>query len=418
MGMQALTFPGRLLPLVFVSAVLVGVYIFTGFHEQGALLKPVRSIFSNNDASGSSSEDSVDDNAYDPDEWRAPFAKQPSFTQPPPGIPKPAGSNYSVMMVVPRTRDEDIAWMTEEVPEIPTAVYVADDEFAPLHPPLNKGREVMNYLTYIIEHYDALPEIVLFMHAHKFTYHNNDLHGGSAVPMLKALNYDRVVREGYVNLRCHWDPGCPAQIRPFDQTPGVYHLEDVMIQAWVELFPDDPIPDTIAQPCCAQFAVTRETIRARPLAQWVAYRTWLLHTKLTDYYSGRVWEYAWQYVFTAKPVLCPPEHVCYCDGYGLCFGGDAAYRQYLALQKRRDDFRAEQGEWRKKAEDIEANGPTYENGTAREVPEPGGDRLLDQKITAVESEMDEMKKAALARGQDPRNRALEAGREWKEGDGF
>ena len=32
-------------------------------------------------------------------------------------------------------------------------------------------------------------------------------------------------------------------------------------------------------------------------------------------------EYNWQYIFTGQSEWCPPQHQCYCDGYGICLGG-------------------------------------------------------------------------------------------------
>ena len=58
-------------------------------------------------------------------------------------------------------------WLEKEIPDQPTAIYVVDDPYAPLHPPKNKGHEVMVYLTYIIDHYDELADVTMFMHAHQ-----------------------------------------------------------------------------------------------------------------------------------------------------------------------------------------------------------------------------------------------------------
>lgn len=41
-----------------------------------------------------------------------------------------------------------------------------------------------------------------------------------------------------------------------------------------------------------------------------------------------------------------------------------------------------------------------------------------QKRDALNAELDRLKQEAYKRGEDPRNRALECGRPWKEGDGF
>lgn len=59
------------------------------------------------------------------------------------GQPKPPGSNYTSVLVIPKTKDEDIGWMQEEIPEIKLVVYEVDNPNARYHPPKNKGREAM-----------------------------------------------------------------------------------------------------------------------------------------------------------------------------------------------------------------------------------------------------------------------------------
>jgi len=44
-------------------------------------------------------------------------------------------------------------------------------------------------------------------------------------------------------------------------------------------------------------------------------------------------------------------------------------------------------------------------------------RTIKKKIQEIE-EVDGLKKEAIERGKDPKSRALESGREFKEGDGF
>ena len=87
------------------------------------------------------------------------------------------------------------------------------------------------------------------------------------------------------------------------------------------------MPKVLAQPCCAQFAISKGRILSIPLKRFIAYRDWLLRTPLSDYISGRVWEYIWQFVFTGNHTVCPMMHICYCDGYGFCFGGEKAIQQ-------------------------------------------------------------------------------------------
>ena len=122
----------------------------------------------------------------------------------------------------------------------------------------------MIYLTYIIEHYDALPDISIFMHSHRYAWHNNDILDKDAAQMITRLSPAHVQREGYTNMRCHWDPGCPSWLHPGAIKEDRNKQEEVeFAKAWSELFPGDPIPQIIAQPCCAQFAVLRDQVMKR-----------------------------------------------------------------------------------------------------------------------------------------------------------
>lgn len=353
-----------------------------------------------------------------PTETPANYNPKPQYTH---GTSKPAGYNFTKMLVIPHTKDEDVNWMHEELPEWPKALYVADDPSAPLHPPKNKGHEVMIYLTWIIDNYSELPDVAVFMHAHRWTWHNNDILDHDALEMLRRLNLNRVVREGYMNVRCHWDPGCPDWMHPGIVEEDMYKQEQALLaKSWSELFPLDPIPEVLAQPCCAQFALSRERIQALPLSRYVFYRDWLLRTDLADYISGRIWEYVWQFVFTGENVFCPSQHVCYCDGYGVCFGSESAFDAWTDKKNVRGGYEGELREWRNKAkaiQDAKEEGRLDEAGNL-EVPELGRDVWLAEEIDKLSRELDAEKEQAMENGKDPKFRAEEVGREWKEGDGF
>ena len=155
-----------------------------------------------------------------------------------PGEAKPPGSNYTRNLVVAKTKEEEAGWLeTEDIGEITQMIYTVDDQHAPLHVPMNKGHEVMVYLTYIIDHYDDLPDVSIFMHSHQYAWHENDLLGYNAAEMVKRLSSARVQREGYMNLRCHWTPGCPEWMHPGTVEEDPYKQEEsVMAGAWAELF--------------------------------------------------------------------------------------------------------------------------------------------------------------------------------------
>jgi hypothetical protein len=313
--------------------------------------------------------------------------------------------NITRSLVIARLAEEDTEWVAQFLggePLLTLAIYTVDDPNAELTVPENKGHEVMVYLTYIIDHYHNLSDITLFMHSHPIAWHNNDLLDLSTVNIVRRLNNHKVMRDGYMNLRCQHDPGCPDYIHPVldkESSDDVLNIPEAVVigKAWLELFPDATAPPKVlSQPCCAQFAVSKDKIQMIPLSQYVFYRDWLLHTPLEDKLSGRVWEYTWQYIFGGVEEFCPMESVCYCDGYGVCFEGEAEYQQWFALRKR---SRALQ-------EELHIG-----TGQSNEVE-------LMSEIGHIALDLQNRKNNAFERGKDPQIRALMAGRPWKDGDGF
>ena len=112
--------------------------------------------------------------------------------------------------------------------------------------------------------------------------------------MLRNFQVPYLLQQGYVNLRCVWTLGCPAEIHPMQDT----HREDVHAgeyfkNGFMELFPGEPVPEAVGASCCAQFGVTRAQVRKRPKSDYERFRRWLIHTSLKDDLSGRIMEYSW-----------------------------------------------------------------------------------------------------------------------------
>ncbi|KAF1934038.1 uncharacterized protein M421DRAFT_415086 [Didymella exigua CBS 183.55] len=337
------------------------------------------------------------------------------------GSALPAGHNYTSTLVIARTREEEMDWLKREIPDQPTAIYVVDDPSAELHPPKNKGHEVMVYLTYIIDHYDSLADVTMFMHAHQLAWHNDEILGNDAAKMISRLSRPRVWREGFVNMRCSWYPGCPDWMHPGETRKNNFKQEEVLLaKSWSELFPLDEIPQVLAQPCCAQFALSRERIQAKSHAQYVWYREWLFQTKIPDELSGRIWEYAWQFVFTGEAVFCPKEHICFCDQYGTCFGGEDEFSSWKSLKDELTDLEKNLRDWEEKERKIKQM--EEENDVEKlkklEKPELGKNQEFQRDIDRLRPIIDRLRDEAEERGKDPKNRAKEVGRDWHEGDGF
>ncbi|PGH05263.1 hypothetical protein AJ80_08371 [Polytolypa hystricis UAMH7299] len=219
------------------------------------------------------------------------------------------------VIVMARLQEEDATWVQEELPDWQRAIYTVNPSASTLSDPtilttpLNKGRESMAYLTYIIEHYTSLPSTIAFLHAHRSgflrAWHVDDpLHNNVAA--MRSLKLDFVQRNGYVNLRCNWNPGCKQAHRTNQ------HVTD---QIWREVFnrtmsvipPSSSLeaqkyllhhpPDQLATPCCAQFAVSRTQVLKRPREDYVRFRDWVIRTDLNDAESGRVMEFLWHVIF-------------------------------------------------------------------------------------------------------------------------
>ncbi|KAI1390055.1 uncharacterized protein F4822DRAFT_428402 [Hypoxylon trugodes] len=229
-------------------------------------------------------------------------------------------------IVVASTTKEDASWVYRHFPQWNPQVYVTDDTSAPLTVPKNKGHEAMVYLTYIIENYDTLPDNIIFIHASRFQWHNDDP-DYDILPTLRNFRLPYLREAGYVNLRCVWVIGCPAEIRPFDDEENEEQQKDekkpvsakgIYRQAFEELLPEIPVPKIVAVSCCSQFAVTRTTIQRHPKEKYIFFRKWLLETPLKDSLSGRVLEFSWHIIFGKDAYHCPSAKECYCNVFGLC----------------------------------------------------------------------------------------------------
>ncbi|KAI4869223.1 hypothetical protein F4820DRAFT_45227 [Hypoxylon rubiginosum] len=239
----------------------------------------------------------------------------------------PPARHEKTEIVVASTTQEDPSWVHRFFAHWNPQVYVADNRSATtlLAVPRNKGREAMAYLTYIVDRYDDLPDAVLFVHASRFQWHNDDP-DYDVVPALRSFRLPYLREAGYVNLRCVWAIGCPAEIHPVEDEDDEEEQRDksdittksIFRRAFQELLPEVPVPAVVAVSCCSQFGVTRATIKRHPRERYLRFRNWLLETSLDDSLSGRVMEFLWHIIFGKDAHHCPSAGECYCKVYGQC----------------------------------------------------------------------------------------------------
>ncbi|OOQ88978.1 hypothetical protein PEBR_10100 [Penicillium brasilianum] len=218
----------------------------------------------------------------------------------------------------------NMSWVQENVPNWYTNIYRADvpPGEAALTVPVNKGNEAMVFLTYIIDRYDSLPDVSVFMHADRYQWHNdNPLY--DSVISINDLQLDYVRESGYVNLRCSWVVGCPFELEParyFREKPeDDGHPTAVEYpKGFLELLPGEELPELVGTACCSQFAVSRERIHERGIEVYHRARQFLIETQLGSEISGRVFEYIWHIIFGKPALNCPDARECYCRTYGYC----------------------------------------------------------------------------------------------------
>ncbi|KIW91936.1 uncharacterized protein Z519_06918 [Cladophialophora bantiana CBS 173.52] len=227
------------------------------------------------------------------------------------------------VVILAKIKAEDVSWVASELPDWQHAIYYMDDPTeGTLHPPKNKGREAMAYLSFLIDHYHNLPLSMVFVHPHlegwPSAWHT-DNEGYNNVKSIRSLRLDYLQEQGYVNMRCIHDPGCPAEIQVLRDKED-HTAEHAMRDAWPYMFGDNQstIPEIIAQPCCSQFAVSRAQVMKRNKEDYQRYRQWLLDTPVDDATSGRVFEYLWHVIFGRDAVYCPPLQECWCEQFGRC----------------------------------------------------------------------------------------------------
>ena len=169
----------------------------------------------------------------------------------------------------------------------------------------------MTYLTFIVQHYDNLPDVMVFLHGHSNAWHQPI----SIAKMLDAINYSAV--PPFINFRgCVIAGDDPSQTRAKKATdmepPGNrwkkrHHVNYIAISRfWDELNlhnkynlpgplkynyihgPENemiwgslPIFD-INSYCCAQFIVTRAAVQRLPLNFYLDAQQWTEHTAMAN----------------------------------------------------------------------------------------------------------------------------------------
>lgn len=152
--------------------------------------------------------------------------------------------------------------------------------WSPYFVPLNKGNEASGYLKYIIDHYDAMPEYVVFIHDHEYSWH----HQGNIVHRIQErighkTKFENLNSFLWTKDTIEWFPEIRVWYARYLKTEvgSIKQYGDFMT----------------GHLGCAQFIVHRDKIQRISLSCYVSLYYWILNTNIPDYYSGRFLEYTW-----------------------------------------------------------------------------------------------------------------------------
>ena len=194
--------------------------------------------------------------------------------------------NYSKIIVISRWR-EDISWIDLYVGDIDHVVYNKEDMLASHNVPNNKAQEATCYLRYIIDYWGKFPEIVVFLHAHRFAWHQQG--PDDMVSGLKSLQWGKY---DYMPLQTSMLTHSWFRERDNNLQYAFNHF------LWEQVLSElGPPPEIIVCPCCAAFAIKREAILRRSKSFYENIYNFLQATNITNFISSRTMEYTWHIIF-------------------------------------------------------------------------------------------------------------------------
>lgn len=212
---------------------------------------------------------------------------------------------------------QNVSWLSEIPSSWTIKRYFMDDpnpEQPGLSVPRNQGREAMAYLTYIVDHYDTLPNYMVFTHGHERSWHQVE----PLQMKIRALNLAALEKENYISLRCGDQMGCEKQPYIDTRHPN-WGGEKHMCDFWKTIVPHESCPRYVSYKCCAQHAVTRAAVRKRSKQDWIRIREPLLHDLsdnkawgegATDWLGGMYYEKFWHILLGTGPEYCPSIETC------------------------------------------------------------------------------------------------------------
>jgi hypothetical protein len=205
-----------------------------------------------------------------------------------------SSASPSIELVVSRD-EEDLRWIKRVPPSIEIRVYnkgvsdplpagLSDRKGLSLLMLPNIGLEAHTYLTHLVTRYDALSPVTVFCQGHPFD-HAHDLHDRLMALASGQETPDPFLWYGF--LEDTDDPSGRRLFVPWSKNPERRELETGRL--YEELF-GEPSPALFHFRCGAQFAVTREAVKRRPLSFYERALGLSLTFPLAVHSFERIWD--------------------------------------------------------------------------------------------------------------------------------
>ncbi|UJR14172.1 hypothetical protein I4U23_001167 [Adineta vaga] len=203
--------------------------------------------------------------------------------------------------------NEDLNWLALYIGDkIPYIIYTRSSDSLINHAiPVNKGREAVAYLRYIVDHYSNLPSLVAFIHGHRNAWHQTD--PSDIVVALRALRWNKY---GYMPLTS-------TMTFAFFHENSADMQSKINFQLWKDVLQKElgpPPRGGIKGHCCASFVARKEEILKHPKKFYSSIIDYIIASQFSDQLTGRTLEYTWHMIFGQPAIVHFKKcDIFYCD---------------------------------------------------------------------------------------------------------
>ena len=147
----------------------------------------------------------------------------------------------------------------------------------------NKGYEASAYLEYIINNYENLPDICIFVHGHRNDWHHKE----NIDEKIKNLDF----LYNYYNINDLKTDYLKNHTKEFNILKNFIYIFNNILDKQI-------IVENIKYKPCGQFYIKKENILIHSKDIYKELYNFLMTTNIPSYWSARFFEYLWHFIFT------------------------------------------------------------------------------------------------------------------------